>query len=249
MDDATFTFYGPTKNHQFAKFNFSLPREYVEHLLKKGSLTVAKEDLADLFLSDAPIKYKKPLLLHKVSKNSNFKIELSEDTPDWLSERIHRYMETIFIATVVKDVQDREWTEKIDEAASEFSVTLERIMAVLKENPSEATLECLDILLARAGYDLYQAVLNALPAWKRERDGVKRGHAAKDFNWMNELDNQPEWMEQKLRGKSMGWKVSSTFIVNKILRSDGCPQDYLLHPSTVTRERNRRRKAAITSPK
>lgn len=75
-----------------------------------------------------------------------------------------------------------------------------------------------------------------------QAEGIKRGHAAMEFNWMDELDKRPDWMERKPRGNGMGWKVSAQQIVDIIIRLEGCPEDYTLDPSTVTKERKRRLK-------
>lgn len=115
------------------------------------------------------------------------------------------------------------------------------LLDVVTGQASEAEMACYQMLLDRVTYDLEKATVPLLRAWKREKGGVKRGHAAKAHSWLEELDKHPDWMDRVPRGNVMGWKVSVANIEIALQRL-GFHDERLPNEATITRTRNKRLK-------
>jgi hypothetical protein len=207
------------------------------------------EETAALILENGYRTYRKPKMAEQLSLDTEFSYSRSRalgndkaDIPDWLKKRLLRHVEIIAVATVLKAGTKRALTTRIDAADLEFKIAYQQVLLALECKPNQATENCLEALLARVDYEFYQAVIDIIPVWKRERAGVSRGHAAKEKNWLSELDNRPEWMERINKTNSEGWKVSSENIANILMASGKYDESDIPDKSTITRERNKRTK-------
>jgi len=218
----------------------SIDKFYVGHTRVKVESADQEEVVvrfADHILDMGVRKFRKPALTESVEEVTELEHPMSKDTPGWLLERYTRYLETMLIAGLILQGTDREASEAIVEAEKEFTTTFRWVLDALAESPGVAGEKCLEVLLARAGWDLFVSVNNAIPAWRRERDslrqGKKRGHAAFSDNWLNYWDDA--WAERRENGK--GWKVGNKEILNAL-------PDHVVPPdrSTITRQRNKRYK-------
>jgi len=165
-------------------------------------------------------KLRKPALTDRVDAVGNYAYTFNEETPDWLRHRIWRYEWIVNTATIVLAEQEKELTKEFKSAEREFVTTFKLVIDALDERPGEASEQCLEILLARACWDLCKAGEDIIRAWRRERkfreEGKKRGHAANSNGWVHLIPDHPEWTRKKKRGNGVGWEVSGRKIAEYI---------------------------------
>ena len=89
---------------------------------------------------------------------------------------------------------------------------LENIKDVLRNLPVNMATYGLIAKLATDSSENLKAVEFHIEKMDMGNEKRRRGYAAKENNWLEQLDNHPEWMEQIPRGKGMGWKVPATVI-------------------------------------
>ena len=162
--------------------------------------------------------------------------------PEWLEIAHLSALGLWGTAVIVASVEDRKLSKAIEEAATEYRITLDYVAAAVELMPdvSEPAQKSFEMLLQRARFDIITAVKNALPAWKKakaDKESNLPNHNAlhnQAKNWTRHITDHPEWKDRN--EKSNRWKVSNAKVVKKLTRID--PDLKPPSADTVNRYRN-----------